>query len=124
MTVPPIPQVAIDQYEQAYQGLHLIHSAVDYWTARKPDEAAIVNATRGTVLTWGRLRAGSIALANELWHRGFRAGDYLAASRQLLDEHILLEYACFRLGVIPVPLDLCLPPGEVDKLRERSRWDG
>jgi acyl-CoA synthetase (AMP-forming)/AMP-acid ligase II len=31
----------------------------------------------------------------------------------LLNEHILLEYACFRLGVIHVPLDLRLPPAEV-----------
>ena len=111
MTAPPIPQVTLDQYEQ-YRDLHTIHSAVDYWAARKPEEAAIVNATRGTVLPWRRLPAGSMALANELWHRGFRAGDYLAASLPLLDEHILLEYACFRLGVIHVPLDLRLPPAE------------
>lgn len=111
MTAPPIPQVTLDQYEQ-YRDLHTIHSAVDYWAARKPEEAAIVNATRGTVLPWRRLQAGSMALANELWHRGFRAGDYLAASLPLLDEHILLEYACFRLGVIHVPLDLRLPPAE------------
>jgi acyl-CoA synthetase (AMP-forming)/AMP-acid ligase II len=72
-----------------------------------------VNATRGTTLTWRQLQRGSMALANELWHRGFRAGDYLAASLPLLDEHILLEYACFRTGVIHVPLDLRLPPAEV-----------
>jgi acyl-CoA synthetase (AMP-forming)/AMP-acid ligase II len=86
---------------------------VDYWAGRNPDGAAIVNATRGTTLTWRQLQRGSMALANELWHRGFRAGEYLAASLPLLDEHILLEYACFRLGVIHVPLDLRLPPAEV-----------
>ena len=86
---------------------------MDYWAERHPDEAAIVNATRGTSLTWRQLQRGSLALANELWHRGFRAGDYLAASLPLLNEHILLEYACFRLGVIHVPLDLRLPPAEV-----------
>ncbi len=36
---------------------------------------------------------------------GFRKGDRLAASMPLLNEHILLEYACFRLGVIHAPLD-------------------
>ena len=113
MSSPPIPQVTLEQYEQAYRGLHLIHAAVDYWAERNPDEAAIVNATRGTSLTWRQLQRGSLALANELWHRGFRAGDYLAASLPLLNEHILLEYACFRLGVIHVPLDLRLPPAEV-----------
>ena len=113
MTAPPIPQVTLEQYEQAYQGLHLIHAAVDYWADRRPEDLAIVNATRGTSLTWRQLQRGSVALANELWHRGLRAGDYLAASLPLLDEHILLEYACFRLGAIHVPLDLRLPPAEV-----------
>ncbi|HUB77427.1 MAG TPA: class I adenylate-forming enzyme family protein [Bryobacteraceae bacterium] len=111
--MPPIPQVTLEQYEQEYGDRHFIHSAVDYWAERNPDGAAIVNATRGTTLTWRQLQRGSTALANELWHRGFRAGDYLAASLPLLDEHILLEYACFRLGVIHVPLDLRLPPAEV-----------
>ena len=91
----PVPQVTLDQFEQAHRGLHWIHAAVDHWAARKPDEAAIVNATRGTALTWRQLQRGSMALANELWRRGFRQGDYLAASLPLLDEHILLEYACF-----------------------------
>lgn len=109
----PVPQVTLDQFEQAHRGLHWIHAAVDHWAARKPDEAAIVNATRGTALTWRQLQRGSMALANELWRRGFRQGDYLAASLPLLDEHILLEYACFRLGAIHVPLDLRLPPAEV-----------
>ena len=111
--MPPIPQVTLEQYEQEYGGRRLLHSSVDYWAGRNPDGAAIVNATRGTTLTWRQLQRGSMALANELWHRGFRAGEYLAASLPLLDEHILLEYACFRLGVIHVPLDLRLPPAEV-----------
>jgi acyl-CoA synthetase (AMP-forming)/AMP-acid ligase II len=113
MTPSPIPQVSLDRFEREYAGLHRIYSAVDYWASRKPGEAAIVNATRGTSLTWGELQRGSLSLANELWHRGFRPGDFLAASLPLLNEHILLEYACFRLGVIHVPLDLRLPPAEV-----------
>jgi acyl-CoA synthetase (AMP-forming)/AMP-acid ligase II len=121
---PPIPQVTLDRYEREYRHLHLIHAAVDYWAARKPDEAAIVNATRGTTLTWAALRRGSMALANELWHRGFRRGDYLAASLPLLNEHILLEYACFRLGVIHVPLDLRLHPAEVIRCLSLVRAKG
>jgi fatty-acyl-CoA synthase len=113
MPAPPIPQVTLEQYEQEYRDRHLIHAALDYWAGRNPDGVAIVNATRGTSLTWRQLQRGSVGLASELWRRGFRAGDYLAASLPLLDEHILLEYACFRLGVIHVPLDLRLPPAEV-----------
>ena len=112
MNVPPIPQVTLEEFEKEYGGRHLVHAAVDYWAARKPDEAAIVNATRGTQLTWRELQRGSVALAGELWRMGFRKGDFLAASLPLGNEHILLEYACFRLGVIHAPLDLRLEPAE------------
>ena len=55
---------------------------------------------------------------------GFRQGDYLAASLPLLNEHILLELACFRLGVIHAPLDLRLPPAEVVRCLNLIRPNG
>jgi acyl-CoA synthetase (AMP-forming)/AMP-acid ligase II len=109
----PIPQVTLEQFETEFRDRHLIHRAVDYWAARKPDEPAIVNATRGSKLTWSELQRLSVAYAGELSRMGFRKGDFLAASLPLLDDHILLEYACFRLGVIHAPLDLRLQPAEV-----------
>jgi acyl-CoA synthetase (AMP-forming)/AMP-acid ligase II len=108
---PAIPQVTLDQFEN--HGRHLIHQAVDHWAALQPDRAAVVNATRGTGLTWRDLQRGSLSLAAELEQMGFRKGDFLATSLPLLNEHILLEYACFRMGVIHAPLDLRLEPAEV-----------
>jgi acyl-CoA synthetase (AMP-forming)/AMP-acid ligase II len=105
--------VTPEQFEVEHRGCHLIHAAVDYWAAQKPGDAAILNASRGSRLTWAELQFGSMALAAELSRMGFRKGDFLAASLPLLDEHILLEYACFRLGVIHAPLDLRLQPAEV-----------
>src|ERR1039457_5663431 len=105
--------VTPEQFEVEYRGRHLIHAAVDYWAAQKPGDAAILNASRGSRLTWAELQLGSVALAAELSRMGFRKGNFLAASLPLLDEHILLEYACFRLGVIHAPLDLRLQPAEV-----------
>ena len=113
MATAPIPLVTLDRFETEYRGRHLIHAAVDWWAARQPGEAAIVNATRGATLTWADLQRGSLAIAAELARMGFRQGDCLAASLPLLNEHILLELACFRLGVIHAPLDLRLPPAEV-----------
>ena len=110
---PPIAQVTLEQFENEYGNRHLIHASVDYWTERKRDEPAILNATRGSMLTWRELQRLSIAYAGELVRMGFRKGDFLAASLPLLDDHILLEYACFRLGVIHAPLDLMLQPEEV-----------
>jgi len=121
---PPIPQVTLSQFDAEYKGRHLIHSALDYWAARKHDVPAVLNATRGTGLTWSELQRGSLVLANELWRMGFRKGDYLAASLPLLNEHILLEYACFRLGVIHAPLDLRLQPAEVIRCLSLIRAKG
>jgi acyl-CoA synthetase (AMP-forming)/AMP-acid ligase II len=113
MTAPPIPQVTLEQFEQDYRDFHRIPAALDHWASSKPDDAAILNATRGTSLTWAALAEGSRMLAGELKRMGLRKGDFLAASLPLLDAHILLEYACFRLGVIHAPLDLRLQPAEV-----------
>ncbi len=113
MPADSIPQVTLEEFETGYAGRHLIHAAVDWWAARRPDGVAIVNATRGTALTWRELERGSIAIAAELRRMGFHHGDFLAASLPLLNEHILLELACFRIGVIHAPLDLRLPPAEV-----------
>ncbi len=92
---------------------HLIHEAVDRHAAERPDDLAIINATRGTRATWAELSQASKALAAELQRMGLRKGDFFATSLPLLTEHIILEYACFRLGVIHAPLDLRLSPAEV-----------
>ena len=109
---PPIPQVTIEEFEK-YRELHLLHAALDHWAARRPSDVLVINATRGTQLTWAELQRGSMALAGELARMGFRKGDFLAASLPMLNEHILLQYACFRLGIIHAPLDLRLQPAEV-----------
>jgi fatty-acyl-CoA synthase len=44
---------------------------------------------------------------------GFQKGDFFATSLPFLTEHIYLEYACFKIGVIHVPLDLRLKGPEV-----------
>jgi acyl-CoA synthetase (AMP-forming)/AMP-acid ligase II len=110
LPVPPIPQVTLVDFER--HAPRLIHAVVDHWAGVRPHDDAILNATRGSRLTWSDLQRGSLALAAELERMGLRQGDVLAASLPLLDEHILLEYACFRLGVIHAPLDLRLQPAE------------
>ena len=51
----------------------------------------------------------------QLLRLGFRKGDFFATSLPFLREHILLEYACFRIGVIHAPLDLRLSAADVVK---------
>jgi acyl-CoA synthetase (AMP-forming)/AMP-acid ligase II len=122
MLAPPIAQVTLAEFER--QPLRLIHAVVDHWAATRPGDAAILNATRGTRLSWDDLRSGSMAVAGELARMGFRKGDVLAAWLPLLDEHILLEYGCFRLGVIHAPLDLRLQPAELLRCLDLVRAKG
>ncbi len=108
-----IPQCTVDQYEHAFAARHLLHKVIAYWARRKPDTPAIIHHDRGLVDTWATLDRDSAGLAMQLLRRGFRRGDFLATSLPFLREHILLQYACFKIGVIHVPLDLRLSPREV-----------
>lgn len=108
-----IDTVTLENYESSFAGRHRIHDALDYWAARKPSAPAILNATRGSVVTYAELAGLTRVLAGHLQKLGYRKGDFLATSLPLLNEHIILEYACFRAGIIHVPLDLRLAPAEV-----------
>lgn len=110
------PLVTAEVLDRESTGRTLVHQSLDYWAERSPSSLAIINATRNTSLTWKQLRDASLVVAQNLRRLGFRKGDFLAASLPFLSEHIILEYACFRVGVIHAPLDLRLGSAEV--LRE------
>jgi acyl-CoA synthetase (AMP-forming)/AMP-acid ligase II len=101
------------QFEEDYRGRHRLHGVIAEWAGRKPLAPAIVNHNSGETLDWATLERATSDLARRLLRRGFRKGDYLAASLPFLTGHILLEYACFKIGVIHTPLDLRLRPPEV-----------
>ncbi|MFN0172452.1 MAG: class I adenylate-forming enzyme family protein [Bryobacteraceae bacterium] len=108
----PFAAWTLKRYETEFRARHRLFDVVDYWAARKPEAVAWINATRGTRWTWAAFDRKISEWAGALWRLGFAKGDFLATSLPLSDEHILLEYACFRLGVIHVPLDLRLSPSE------------
>lgn len=102
-----------DDFLARFAGRQLLHAAVDEWAARQPDAPAVLNATRGTSMSYEELRRRSVAAARALVRLGLRQGDFFATSLPLTDDHIVLEYACFRAGVIHVPLDLRLSRDEL-----------
>lgn len=97
------------------QTYRLLHDPLDAWAEIKPNAPAVISATHGVTTTWAELRHGSLRIAASLISMGFHRGDKLAASLPLSTVHIQLEYACFRLGVIHVPLDLRLTAPEIEK---------
>ncbi len=78
----------------------------------------------GRTVDWLTLDRVSTDLALELLRREFRKGDFLAASLPTSLEHIFLEYACFKIGVIHAPLDLRLSPPEVLRCLETLKPKG
>lgn len=108
-----VPQCTLPQYQQDFPDRHLLHGVLAKWAAEKPSRPAIIDHDRGQVVDWITFERTATALARRLVRLGFRQGDFLAASLPFLTEHIFLEYACFKIGVIHAPLDLRLRPPEV-----------
>jgi acyl-CoA synthetase (AMP-forming)/AMP-acid ligase II len=108
-----VPQCTLENYEQDFAGRHLLHQVVAKWAKAKPDAPAFINAETKQEVTWDLFDKTTTALAMQLLQMGFKKGDYFATSLPFLTEHIYLEYACFKIGVIHVPLDLRLKGPEV-----------
>jgi len=108
-----VTQITMEHYERDFADRHLLHGVVAKWAKETPQATAIINADTKEEVTWERLHRTATALAMELMRMGFGKGDFLATSLPLLTEHVFLEYACFQIGVIFVPLDLRLKGPEV-----------
>lgn len=108
-----VPQYTLADYERDFADRHLLHGAIEKWARETPDAVAIEDAETGQRYTYRQFDEITTALALHLIGRGFEKGHFLATSLPLLPEHIFLEYACFKAGVIHVPLDLRLKAPEV-----------
>jgi acyl-CoA synthetase (AMP-forming)/AMP-acid ligase II len=108
-----ITQLTLDVYEREYADRHLLHQVVAKWAREKPDATAMVRAGMDSGITWRQFERTTSAIAIELLELGFRKSDFLVTLLPLSASHVLLEYACFQIGVIVAPLDLRLSPSEV-----------
>lgn len=103
----------LETYETVYADRHLIHGAIAKWAREKPDHLALIDAETGQQYTYAELERAVTGWAIKLVELGLEPGNYLATMLPLNPEHILLEYACFQIGVIHAPLDLRLKAPEV-----------
>jgi len=108
-----VPQCSLRDYEREFQDRHLLQGVLAKWAAARPHAPAIINRDRRQEVDWTTFEETTTALAMQLIRLGFRKGEYLATSLPMLTEHVLLEYACFKIGVVHAPLDLRLRPPEV-----------
>lgn len=103
----------LNRFEEEFAGRHLIHDVVRHWAKEEPDSLAFINANRKQEVDWATFDRITDLAAMQLVGLGFRRGDIFATSLPFLTEHLYLEYACFKIGVIHAPLDLRLKPAEV-----------
>jgi len=119
-----IPQFTLDDYEKVFADRHLLHHVVAKWAKAKPEAPAILSADGNSAVTWSEFDRITSALARELLRLRFAKGDFLVTLLPLSVDHILLEYSCFKIGVIVAPLDLRLSSAEVIRALEILRPRG
>ena len=108
-----VPQCTLENYEKDFADRHLVHGVLTKWAREKPKAPAMINADDLDHVSWEQFDRISTALALKLLEMGYEKGDVFATSLPLLTEHIYLEYACFKIGVHFVPLDIRLKGPEV-----------
>ena len=108
-----LEKCSVEQYETEFADRHLLHGAIVKWAHETPDKVALIDFDTDRSFTYRELDETTTALALGLLEAGYRPGDFLATLLPLLPEHIFLEYACFKIGVVHVPLDLRLKAAEV-----------
>lgn len=108
-----VPQYTLEHFEKDFADRHLLHGIIAKWAREKPDHPAIIVFDTKRQVTYSEFDRITTALAMQLLRMGFRKGDFLATMLPFLAEHIFLEYACFKVGVVHAPLDLRLKAPEV-----------
>jgi acyl-CoA synthetase (AMP-forming)/AMP-acid ligase II len=119
-----VPQFTLDDYENVFADRHLLHGVVAKWAKTHPNAPAILSAEGSRAVTWGDFDRLTTAMARELLRRGFVKGDFLVTLLPFTVDHVLLEYSCFKIGVIVAPLDLRLSSAEVMRALEILRPRG
>jgi acyl-CoA synthetase (AMP-forming)/AMP-acid ligase II len=119
-----VPQFTLDDYEKVFADRHLLNGVVAKWAKIHPNAPAILSAEGSRAVTWSDFDRITTALAAELLRMGFVKGNFLVTLLPLTVDHVLLEYSCFKIGVIVAPLDLRLPPAEVMRALEILRPRG
>ena len=114
MAIPDkLPSLTPNDFEKRFGDRHLLHGIVEKWAREKPSAIALIDADRKQEVSWAAFDRMATGLALRLLECGFRKGECFATLLPLFSEHIFLEYACFKIGVIFVPLDLRLLTAEV-----------
>ncbi len=93
--------------------LPLLNSYIDYWAEKRPDQAAMIQHEDGKQVSYKKFKTFIDFFALRLMNLGIKKGDRVATQLVLVPEHVILMYACFKIGAIIAPLDLRLKKEEI-----------
>lgn len=108
-----LSRLTLAEFEKSFADRHLLHGTVEKWAKERPQEVALIDFDRKQRTTWAEFAAAATGIAMRLLEAGFQKGDSFASLLPLTSHHLFLQYACFKIGVIFVPLDLRLLPAEI-----------
>ncbi len=112
-------------WEEFNQHPHTICGVIEKWAKERPDKTAFIIYDTGKEVTYKEFNEAITGMAFKLYNMGFRKGDIIATSLPFLYEHIILGYACAKLGVMWTAMDLRLKPPEImknlDLLKEKCK---
>jgi len=90
-----------------------LNQVIDYFAKQTPDATAMHQHEDDKKFSYKQFADYIDLFALRLLDAGLEKGDVVATQLVLIPEHVILMYACFRIGVIIAPLDLRLKPDEV-----------
>ncbi len=86
----------------------LIHQTIEQFALRRPHMIAAKHLDNQ--ITYGELNARAEALANEMYARGARSGDYIGVFMERSIEMVIAILATLKLGAAYVPQDIRITP--------------
>jgi len=93
--------------------LPLVNDYIEKWARERPDKPAMIQHEDDKAITYQDFAALVDIFALRLMAMGIGAGDRVATQLVLVPEHMILMYACFKIGAIIAPLDVRLQDEEV-----------
>jgi acyl-CoA synthetase (AMP-forming)/AMP-acid ligase II len=98
---------------EQYVRLPLLNSYLEHWAESTPDKPAMLQHEDGRTVTYKQTLSLVDFFALRLLDMGIGPGDRVATMLVLVPEHMILMYACFKIGAIIAPLDARLQEEEV-----------
>ncbi len=93
--------------------LPLLNSYIEKWARENPDKPALIQHEDGKKISYKKFKSLVDFFALRLLDMGIGKGDRVATMLVLVPEHVILMYACFKIGAIVAPLDVRLKEAEV-----------